>query len=279
MNKEANLRQIFVQMLFALAVGQVALKCGELINLKGFNNILGSIKQYHYIYSHLMLCVVILTTSWVGWQISQSIGNTGKINSIFSLQYLILLVDIFLVLSYFVIVRGAEIDFGSHTVKGPSIFPEATWSMIIFYTYIFWDFITKGVTISYVLREDGTYKRTRKLTFGPFFFRTWQTILCLLLTMIINYCTTPNTPIKVTMLDVCLIMIFLIFRGLKQEIKRKYHIHMNQIPDAVAIISKLDKSSEEPILVTDGKYWISVFVVRVLPFILLGVFFWLYYIL
>ncbi|WP_431293407.1 hypothetical protein [Pedobacter sp. P26] len=213
MNKDANLRQIFVQMLFALAVGQVALKCGELINLKGSNNILGSVQEYHYVYSHLLLCVVILTTSWVGWQISQSVGNTGKINSIFSLQYIILLVDIFLVLSYFVIVRGAEIDFGSHTIKEASIFPEATWSMIIFSTYIFWDFITKGITISYQIRKDGTYKRARKFTFGPFFFRTWQTIVCLALTMFINYNTEPSTPIKVTMLDLCLIMIFLIFRG------------------------------------------------------------------
>jgi hypothetical protein len=277
MNKESNLRQVFVQMLFALAVGQVALKCGEAINLKDSNNIMGSLREYHYIYSHLLLCIVILTTSWVGWQISQSIGNTGKINSIFSLQYVILLLDIFLVLSYFVIVRGAEIDFGNHTVKKASIFPEATWSMIIFLTYIFWDFFTKGITISYEKRNDGTYKRVRRLTIVPFLKRTWQTIVCLGLTMVINYCTIPDTPIKVTMLDLCLVMVFLIFRGLKQDIKRTYNIHMNQIPDVVASISNLDKTSSDVILVSDGKYWMSIFIVRVLPLILLVVLFLLYY--
>ena|ERR1041384_5930370 len=96
-----NLRIAFVQMLFALSIGQVALKVGDLIyySKEGF---LSSLYDYPYVYSHLLLCVIILTCSFVGWQISQSLDNSEKINFIGSLQYIILLVDISLVICYFI---------------------------------------------------------------------------------------------------------------------------------------------------------------------------------
>lgn len=277
MNKDANLRQIFVQMLFALALGQVALKCGEIINLNGAKNLIGSIQQYHYIYSHLLLCMVILTTSWVGWQLSQSVGNTGRISSIFSLQFIILLLDIFLVVSYFVIVRGAEIDFGNHTTRPSNLFPEATWSMFIFIIYIAWDFVTKGITIAYKKREDGTFKRSRRLTLMPFLQRTWQTSLCLAFIIYINYATDPKSDLEVTILDLSLVMVFLIFRGWKQEIKRTYHIQKDQIPRAVEIISDISENTDFPISVSDGKYKISFFIVKILPFLLFIITLIIYY--
>ncbi|SDS19605.1 hypothetical protein SAMN05216490_0713 [Mucilaginibacter mallensis] len=120
---------------------------------------------YYYIYTHMLFCVVILLTSWVGWQISQSTGNTEKVNSIFSWPYVVLLIDIFLVISYFIIIRGGEIDVNHH-IQPPSAYVETFWSMVIFITYLFWDVITKLRKIEFEPAEGTQYYRKLKLSFN-----------------------------------------------------------------------------------------------------------------
>jgi len=113
-------------MLFALAFGQVAVECGDIV-IKG-----KALWEYPHIYAQLLLGTVIIATSWVGWQTSHSFGNTRLIRSIFGQQFIILLIDIFLVICYFIIVRGAEEYYKDS--PGPATSPDGEnqtmWTLI-----------------------------------------------------------------------------------------------------------------------------------------------------
>src|SRR5450432_1243821 len=108
MEFKPNLRFEFVEMLFALAIGQVGIEVGDLVIHKI------NFWDHPYIFTHLLLGTLIIALSWIGWKSSVARGNTENVISIYSVQFAILLVDLFLVICYFIIVKGAEIPFNSN---------------------------------------------------------------------------------------------------------------------------------------------------------------------
>jgi hypothetical protein len=258
---QRNLRFIFIQLLFSLAIGQVAVKISDLVINKYYPD------DYYYVYMHLALCTIVLSTSWVGFQISKSAGNTLEINTVFSLQYIVLLIDIFLVISYFIMVRGAEIDSFPREGKkiltqSPDTLNETFWSAVIFTMYLLWDIITKVPEIRWHNR-NGKFEKETKAVFLPLVKRGWQTLVCLIAVLITYHCAANNkpSPIKTSLVDMVLILIFLTFRSLKQTIKREYKFKEDNIPHDLKVLSHGMKE----VTISDRNYRLKFIIIKILP--------------
>jgi hypothetical protein len=101
--ERAKLRHEFVGMMFALAIGEVGLQAASLVQA-------GNILHYLPAYSHLFLATIVIATSWVGWSLSWAPGGRADVTGIFQWEFVILLLDVALVIVYFILVR--TINFG-----------------------------------------------------------------------------------------------------------------------------------------------------------------------
>jgi hypothetical protein len=264
-----NLRFIFVQLLFSLAIGQVAIKVSDLI--------IGDYAlESLYVYTHLALCVVILSTSWVGFQIS--VSSEGVLDSVFSVPFITLLLDISLVISYFIIVRGAEIinypKTGEENVVAPDIHNETFWTVIIFTIYLLWDLVTKLFESTFEFDNSGVYVKKYPMRPKEFASRAWPTFLCVLLSLFIYWLSEKITPTKfnTVLIDFVLIFLFFLFRGFKQTMKKQYKLSKEKIP-----ISNADESTEEKATIEDKRFKLKYFIAKILPSILLFICFLILY--
>lgn len=133
-----QLHLTFVEMLFALAIGQVAIDVSKLIDYQLMSNqtFLAVIPAY----SHLLLAAVVISTSWVGWRISVYSGS--NIKSVFSLDYVELLIDVILVIMYFALARAVETPDSYSVSFCPNASFEAYAVAIIVSTYALWDIVS-----------------------------------------------------------------------------------------------------------------------------------------
>lgn len=237
MSNHKDLKFDFIEMLFALAVGDLAIQFGQLIIHDVFAN-------YFYIYSHLLLALFILAFSFVGWRNSTSIGHVKSVKSIVSISFLILLLDLILVIIYFIIIHNVE-TYEVIQEQDPRVMPaeamtETRWSMVIFGIYFIWDILTKLFDEKYV-KNNKVYVRKRFLNFKSFFRRTWPTVVCFILCLIIykslesnfyDHILVSDKNAYVVVVDFLLLLIFAIFRGLKQIIKKDYQIEEDELPQA-----------------------------------------------
>ena len=88
-------------------------------------------------YDHLFLGLLLIACSWVGWRQSRSPGVKEKITTVFSASFLGLLLDVFLVVLYFIVVQSVEIiQTSSPVVLGPSsALPESRGLFAVFAVY------------------------------------------------------------------------------------------------------------------------------------------------
>lgn len=198
----AKLRLDFIGMVFTLAITQVGLEIGDFFS-KGL-----SFKDHPYVFTHLALTVYIIASSWVGWQISKSKGSNEKLKHTFGLPFVILIIDLSLVIAYFVLVKG--VDKPSDTVPKADSYTEYKWSLIIFIIYLIWDFFTKYVYEDEKNNEQ--IKRDRRKFLG----RGYQSFICILITIfVIGPMTAYKSSYAVMATDLTLIFVFVLFRGLK----------------------------------------------------------------
>lgn len=132
-----TLHREFVGMLFALAIAEVAVRSGEIVN----SDLDGWTKAPAL--THLVLAAMVIATSWVGWGWSKH--SLSNVRHVFTKDFVELALDVWLVGVYFFIVQGAErvVDVqGTRTIQG-SIAVEALWVMVMFGTYVIWDAWTK----------------------------------------------------------------------------------------------------------------------------------------
>ena len=64
-----------------------------------------SITHFLPFYSHLFLAAIVITSSWVGWTLSQAPGARRDVTGVFTWEFITLLLDVFLVVTYFIMVR------------------------------------------------------------------------------------------------------------------------------------------------------------------------------
>jgi hypothetical protein len=132
-----TLHREFVGMLFALAIAEVAVRSGEIVNSD-----LSALTKAPAL-SHLLLAAMVIATSWVGWGWSKH--SLSDVRHVFTGNFVELALDVWLVGVYFFIVQGAEriVEVkGIRTIHG-SLAIESLWVMVMFLTYVVWDVWTK----------------------------------------------------------------------------------------------------------------------------------------
>jgi len=215
MAKSQQLRFDFIGMAFALALGQVGVEIGEFYS-SGLK-----VEDYLYVFTHLLLGTYIIASSWVGWNKSDSTGTVEKFNGNFGKPFIILLIDLFLVICYFIIVKGVEKPYHEEFLSNSiSAQLELQWCIIVMCFYIFWDIMSKLV-------EFDSKEFNFNFQWKHYFSRAYQAYVCLILLLIIYYSIEETHSItKVILIDIYLLLIFVLFRGLKEKIKDSEKHHM-----------------------------------------------------
>lgn len=205
--------------MFAIAAGEVGLQVAGLIAQPG------DWRRFLPAYSHLMLAVIVIASSWVGWIVSQSPGGRKDVTQVLELEFVVLLIDVACVICYFVLAR--QVDFhaenGNVPEYNPSAEPESFWILVIFSLYLVWDFWTK-VIINFFGKESA--QKRRKLLDKPreelqnwyflFGVRFFPTLICLSLAYPAwVVCNRHLSAAQVVIADGALLMLVLLFRALK----------------------------------------------------------------
>ena len=208
--KEDPLRYAFVEMLFALAVSQVAIHTADVLSTPD------EFLQLLPVASHLLLSLLVIGASWIGWRQSQSPGMKEQIQSIFSLRAVGLLLDVFLVILYFVLVRSVELQqvAGATRAAASSAIPEAKWIAWVFVIYIFWDLLADVFSEGCL-----TEQRLHHIIFQGIrvsIASAAASAFCLFMAVLVCFhAESVVTPIQVILLDGALIAIVFLFRVLK----------------------------------------------------------------
>jgi hypothetical protein len=206
---EPKLRHEFVGMMFAVTIGEVGLQVASLVKYEG---------SFHYFlpaYTHLTLATIVIAASWVGWTLSPSPGARHDVTAVFKAEFLVLLIDVALVICYFVLARS--VDFQKSETGGGAEFkasaaPEALWILIIFGIYLFWDFWTKIVVFVFRratgVKDDGRW--------GHYLVRFIPTLgCCALAWWAFREFVDGLTASQVVIADLALLALVLFFRAAK----------------------------------------------------------------
>lgn len=196
---KTQLHLIFVEMVFALAIGQIAVDFSKLINYQLMST--QTLWAVVPAYSHLLLAAVVISTSWVGWHNSRFCGT--QIKDVFSLDYVELAFDIALVVMYFILARAVEIPGSLSDSLSPNASFETKAVAIIITTYMFWDLISCR-----------TKPEDKKIT-----QRLWVSVCCTIISWVLVWqgIGGAGTVRAVLFADFCLIALILTFRAMKRH--------------------------------------------------------------
>jgi hypothetical protein len=242
-----ELRLIFVQLLFSLTAAEIARQTADLV-LRNRN-----VSDDLPAYVHLVLATVVVATSWVGWSTSTaSLRGRLRVDKIFTGAFVVLLLDVSLVILYYILARGVEtpvlhnpipevvagaaglvwspLGIGplvaattvvvegaeSTLVIRPSAAVESWTIMAIFIGYLVWDFFTKAV----VPPEPGDEQFTfwTRLMGKTFWERGKASVTCAVIAILVGLCLFRITSYwGVIIADLSLLMLVLLFRALKDQ--------------------------------------------------------------
>jgi hypothetical protein len=208
---QVRVRFEFVELLFALATAEIALQFGTLAS----GHI--TISDAPTAYSHLVLAIVLVAASWVGWSQSKAPGNVVRVTGVFSWAFVVLLIDVALVIFYFIIARGVEVSTlpsGQVVIGTPSAEKETFWVMVVFLVYLFWDLLTKSV----IAAPQATSSFWQRLGGHEFWDRGWVSVVCAAVATVSWLCLHAVIGVRpVLVTDLALLALVLLFRALKQR--------------------------------------------------------------
>jgi len=132
-SEDLKLRHLFISMLFALVVGELALASFIVFDEIEFTQDWLVINKDRI--AHLMVCLILITTSWVGWSNTFKDTNYPKLDSLWSRGYVLLLIDIVILIIYFGIVKNLD------AIKVSSARAEVLGIGYVFILYVIWDLV------------------------------------------------------------------------------------------------------------------------------------------
>jgi hypothetical protein len=197
---EPKRRHEFVGMMFAVAIGEVGVQTAVLVQAGNWVHFLPA-------YSHLFLTAIVIAASWVGWTLSPSPGAREDVQSVFQWAFLVLLLDVFLVVIYFILAKTVDITETGTVTLNASARPEAFWILVIFGAYFVWDIVTKIVIYLIDHRTEPWFR-----TYGS---RMIPTIICLILAYAFRPIFDKADPPHVVTADIALLSLVMLFRALK----------------------------------------------------------------
>jgi hypothetical protein len=200
-DKEPRLRHEFVGMMFAVAIGEVGLQTATLIQAHRWVHFLPA-------YCHLALATLIIATSWVGWTLSPSPGARRDVKRVLEWEFILLLLDVILVIFYFILVKSVDITEGPEIHLNASAAPESFWICVIFGAYLAWDILSK-----YVMQRG--MKSSGSSSYSSDMLRIIPTLTCFILALVIKSLVEGADPPHVLAADFALISLVLFYRAAK----------------------------------------------------------------
>jgi hypothetical protein len=208
---DPKLRHEFVGMMFAITVGEIGLQAAALVQAKHF---------VHYLpaYTHLFLATFVVAASWVGWSRSVVPGARQDVEELFEWAFVVLLLDMSMVVTYFILVR--TVDFGNEHHRIDSASAVAGWHVLIFALYLAWDVVTKFLMYERPpdvgwwegwKRVDTALRKKRTDRFR----RMVPTVICLLVSVYLWKAFESAKDERLLTADFALLSVVLLFRALK----------------------------------------------------------------
>jgi hypothetical protein len=194
---EKDLRWLLVSTLYALAIAEIAVQSAKLV---AHNK--RSRSDTSAVTAHLILVTFVVTTSWVGWTmaVGKEVHPEHHLTNVFSWSYCLLLVDVGLLIFYFVMAKRAGIPESGNEALTPSAKNASFWLVMVFGGYVLWDLIAR--LIMHGLSE--------------FQAIAWPTVVCFVLAIISwRYVRLVTTHAAMVVADAGMIALILLFRALK----------------------------------------------------------------
>lgn len=203
----------FIDFLFSLAAAQVAIKFSELV---GDGDTLGNYADSKYwpAYSHLALSLTLIVTSWIGWNRSKfSHANTRDISSVWNLDFLEIVIDVLLVITYYVLVEHTDLTQGASSGSQPavqklaSVKPESYAIVIVFVLYFMWDIVSK------------LPRSQEQADWRPLWERSAMSAVCFIISLLIYlfFSSRPTQVWQIVVFDLSLFGLVAFFRDLKSQ--------------------------------------------------------------
>ena len=197
---DPKLRHEFVGMMFAVTIAEVGLQAAALVQAGHWVHFLPA-------YSHLVLATVMIAASWVGWTLSPSPGATRDVSGVFQSEFFVLLIDVLLVIVYFIIVKAVDFT-GEQSIRlNASAAPESKGVVVIFGLYLIWDILCKVVVHG--------WKKLDAAWWWSYGVRMVPTVACLVLALLTQRLVANADPPHVLTADAALLALVLLFRALK----------------------------------------------------------------
>ena len=146
----------FVEMMFAVALGDTAAQVAKVMQVvqKSPQAVTEALEEVARALVHLLLVIIVIATSWVGWYHSSATKRymeelkrifASTFPSLLAFPFMMLLIDVFLVVCYFVLSEGAELPTNNPANQEvqltASAQPETVWILVILVTYLIWNLV------------------------------------------------------------------------------------------------------------------------------------------
>lgn len=193
-----DLRWILVQMLFSLTIAEIARQAAKLqAQHRPWRDAVPAIV-------HLLLVTAVVTTSWVGWSLAVGYEPHAehRIQGVFGLPFVVLIVDVALVIVYFIMATGPEVPPSRDIVTAPSVRNDSFWLMVVFLGYVVW-----GILVKWIMHGG-----------DEFIEQGWPSILCLVLSLVMwGLLRNMNALETVLLADAGLIALVFLFRAMREK--------------------------------------------------------------
>jgi hypothetical protein len=207
---DSSLHFGLIEMAFALALAEIGMRVGDFADgvFEGVRD--ASDPQNIPFYSYLILATLLIACSWIGW------GNVrrrtkGDVETVFSWGFVELLIDLLLVVLYFVLIHVASppdlngrADYSNHLFAITSIVTS------IFVVYCLWDVVSKSrLGMSVVLQRMTSTLVSLGLCLAWSTLTVWGGF--------VDWGKVSKDPWYVLCVDGGFIALVLLFRALKME--------------------------------------------------------------
>jgi hypothetical protein len=200
-SSDPKLRHEFVGMMFAVTIGEVGLQLAPVVQA-------GPMSAWYPAYGHLFLAVIVIATSWVGWTLSVAPGARQDVKGIFQWEFLVLLLDVTLVILYFLLVRALPFP-GEHAKEIPPFSRTTSLLAIIFFLYLLWDFLAEIILWNKYGKPGGEWLPRGGL-------RMAMTAVCLLFVLMSKRLIDDAGDSHRLRAELALVFLVLLFRALKE---------------------------------------------------------------
>jgi hypothetical protein len=205
-SRQKELHFGFVELLFALAIAEVALQAGKFAD-HGTEFLGKNLVPYLPGYTHIVLALIVIATSWFGWGNSKyGFADAPDEISVFSFEFVEALLNVFLVVIYFMLAHSIETPEDKNpTCLGDLSYgakPEILFIVVIMGLYFVWDIVSK------------------RKSWADLKQRGWASLSCFLFSLFLSIFVLPweaMTAWAVVVTDLCLLGVVILFRAMKRK--------------------------------------------------------------